>query len=60
LQTEANKQEEQRATGLAKNESKVLQKHTTNEKLEETDDDKLESSKVTDSEDKHSKTLMEI
>lgn len=37
-----------------------MQQHTTNEKLDETDDEKLDNSKVTDSEDKHSKTMIEI
>jgi|TARA_B110001450_G_scaffold225861_1_gene224293 hypothetical protein len=46
--------------GLAKSESKVSQKFTATDKLEETEDDKPESSKVTDSEEKQSKTLIEI
>ena len=60
MQLEANKQEDQRTISLTNNESKIMQKHITNERLDETDDEKLDSSKVTDSEDKHSKTMMEI
>ena len=38
----------------------MMQKNTSNEKLDDTDDERVNSSKVTDSEDKNSKTMIEI
>ena len=37
-----------------------MHKNSSNQKLDEMDDEKLDNSKVTDSDDKHSKTMIEI
>ena len=37
-----------------------MHKNSSNQKLDELDDEKLDNSKVTDSDDKHSKTMIEI